>query len=64
MDKQSQAKQSVWDEIAYPFLDFNVWEEISSFIPYFMMGVNDFECNTKIYQSIFFYSTESYFKKV
>ena len=38
-----------WDEITYPFPDFNgatvdVWEWISNFIPYFIMGVIIYQC--------------------
>ena len=39
----------VWDEIAYPFLNFNgsnveVYEWISNFIPQFMMDVITYPC--------------------
>ena len=39
----------VWDEVTYPFPNFNgctveVWEWISNFIPYFIMGVVAYLC--------------------
>ena len=41
--------RKVWDEIAYPFPNFNsytieVWEWISNFIPHFIMDVITYPC--------------------
>ena len=41
--------QNVWDEITYPFPNFNgftveVWQWISNFIPRFMMDVITYLC--------------------
>ena len=34
----------VWDEIAYPFSNFNGWERISNFILHFLMAVISYPC--------------------
>ena len=44
----------VWDEIAYPFPNFNggaveVWEWISYFIPHFVMYVIIYSCGDLVY---------------
>ena len=47
MDKYNHMPCNVWDEITYPFLNFNgctveVQEWISNFIPHFIMDVTTY----------------------